>query len=167
MTPNTLVGRRVKVTLWDDLADLMPGGSVGLVKEVTGDGDDAELTVQFLGLRKLYIFTLNNVELMPSDYFEAVLFTAMHPTQQGDTIRLHRSPEAARLEVGIGRPIYRVLACLARDGRHMIPHFSSSPDFDPSWRTPVETHDDGSFTAQGPMPGWMLVERDEHTEVHL
>ena len=49
MTPHVLVGRHVKVALWDDLADLMPGGPVGLITQVKGDGDDVELTVQ-LGL---------------------------------------------------------------------------------------------------------------------
>lgn len=74
MTPDMLVGRRVKVTLWDDLAEIMPGGSVGHIKKVSGDGDDAELTVQFLGLNNHYIFTLRDVELLPSDYFEGSPF---------------------------------------------------------------------------------------------
>jgi hypothetical protein len=40
------------------------------------------------------------VELLPSDYTEAALFTATHPAQQGGEIHLHPSIEAARLEVG-------------------------------------------------------------------
>ena len=157
MTPHVLVGQHVKVALWDDLADLMPGGPVGLITQVEGDGDDVELTVQLRGFRMTFIFIPGEVELLPSDYTEAALFTATHPARQEDKIHLHPSIEAARLEVGSRRPIYRVAACLARDGHRLLPHGSFSPDFDLAWTTPVESHVDGSVTAQGLIPGWLFV----------
>jgi hypothetical protein len=157
MTPHVLVGQHVRVALWDDLADLMPGGPVGLITQVKGDGDDVELTVQLRGFRMTFIFILREVDLLPSDYTEAALFTATHPARQEDKIHLHPSIEAARLEVGGRRPIYRVAACLARDGHCLLPHGSFSPDFDSAWTTPVEPHVDGSVTAQGPIPGWLFV----------
>jgi hypothetical protein len=157
MTPHVLVGRHVKVTFWDDLADLMPGGPVGLITQVTGDADDVELTVQLRGFRSTFSFLLGDVEPLPSDYTEEAFFTATHPAQQEDKIHLHPSIETARLEVGSRQPIYRVAACLARDGHRLLPHGSFSPDFDSAWTTPVEPHVDGSVTAQGPIPGWLFV----------
>ncbi|MBV8267586.1 MAG: hypothetical protein JO252_14775 [Planctomycetaceae bacterium] len=157
MTPQVLVGQHVKVALWDDLADLMPGGSVGLITQVKGDGDDVELTVQLRGFRRTFIFSPREVELLPSDYIEAALFTATPPARQEDKILLHPSIEAARLEVGSRRPIYQVAACLARDGHRLLPHGSLSPDFDPAWTTSAESHGDGSVTAQGPIPSWLFV----------
>lgn len=73
MTPHVLVGRRVKVALWDELADLMPGGPVGLITRVEGDGDDAELMVQLRGFRTKFVFILSEVELLALDCTETVL----------------------------------------------------------------------------------------------
>ncbi|HEU5116349.1 MAG TPA: hypothetical protein VFT74_06680 [Isosphaeraceae bacterium] len=116
MAPHVLIGRHAKVTLWDDLADLMPGGPVGLITHVAGDGDDVELTVQLRGFRMTFHFLLGEVELLPSDYTEAVMFTATHPARQGDMIHLHPSLEAARLEVG-SRPCDGRSENVARVGR--------------------------------------------------
>jgi hypothetical protein len=91
MTPQVLVGQHVKVALWDDLADLMPGGPVGLITQVKGDGDDVELTVQLRGFRRTFTFLLREVELLPSDCTEAALFTAAPPARQEDKILLHPS----------------------------------------------------------------------------
>ena len=155
--PNLLVGRHVKVTVWEDLVDLLPGGPEGLITQVVGDGDHVELTVQLRGFRMTFIFLLGEVDLLPSDYTEVAFFTATHPAQQGCTIRLHPSIEAARLEIGARQPIYRVAACLASDGHRLLPHGSLSPEFDAAWTTPVRPHVDGSVTARGPIPCWMFV----------
>jgi hypothetical protein len=156
MTPNRLLGRHVKVTLWEDLVDLLPGGPEGFITQVAGDGDDVELTVQLPGFRMSFLFFLGEVDLLPSNYTEVAFFTATHPAQQVNTIRLHASIEGARLEVGDRQPIYRVAACLARDGRRLLPHGSLSPEFDAAWTTPVRLHGDGSVTARGPIPRWMF-----------
>jgi hypothetical protein len=157
MTPHVLVGRYVKATIWDDLADLMPGGPVGLITQVNGDGEGAELTVQLRGFRMTFIFSPGEVELLASDYTEAALFTATHPTQQEDEILLHSNGEAVHLETGSRQSIYRVAACLARDGDRLLPHGSFSLDFDSAWTTPAKSHVDGSVTARGPLPGWLFV----------
>ena len=147
----------MKVTIWDDLADLMPGGPVGLITQAKGDDDDVELTVQLPGFRMTFIFILGEVELLASDYTEAALFTATHPARQDDEILLHPSVEAVRLELGGRQPIYRVAACLARGGDRLLPHGSFSSDFDSAWTIPVKSHVDGSVTTRGPIPGWLFV----------
>ena len=157
MAPHVLVGRHAKVTLWDDLADLMPGGPVGLITHVAGDGDDVDLTVQLRGFRMTFLFLRGEVELLPSDYVEAAMFTATHPARQGDMIHLHPSLEAARLAIGSGPVIYRVAAGLDRDGHRLLPHGSFAPDYNPAWTTSVDTHVDGSLTVRGPIPGWLFV----------
>ena len=91
MTPHVLVGQHVKVALWDDLADLMPGGPVGLITQVKGDGDDVELTVQLRGFRRTFLFSPREVELLPSDSTEAPLFTAAPLARQEVKIHLHPS----------------------------------------------------------------------------
>lgn len=157
MTPHVLVGRHVKVALWDDLADMMPGGPVGLITQVASDGDDVELTVQLCGFRTSFLFDINEVNLLPSDYTEAKLFTATDPAQQSNQIRLHPTIESARFDIDEGKPVHRVAARLARDGHLLLPLGSLSPGYDPAWTTRAEPQADGSVTAQGPLPGWLFV----------
>ncbi len=157
MVPHCLVGRYVNVTLWNDLADLLPGGPVGLVMKTAGLGDDIELTVQLLGFRMTFQFLLKDVELLPSEYAEAPLFTTTDPAEQGETIDLYMGFEAANFAADGGRPVYRVGVRLSRDSHWLLPLGTFLSDFDAAWRTSVEPDVTGSLTAQGPIPKWLFV----------
>src|SRR5437764_1281066 len=129
MARHVLVGRHVKVTLWDDLADLMPGGSVGLITQAVGDGDDAELTVQLRGFRSTFIFLLGEVALLPSDYTEEALFPATRAAQPQEAVEsalpigsVGRHPDASR------RSATRTTQTLSRPPRGSQPILSTELD---------------------------------------
>jgi hypothetical protein len=67
MTPRTLVGRKVRVAVWDDLKDVMPTEPVGTITHVANGDGDVELTVRLDGFRMAFYFGLDEVELIEED----------------------------------------------------------------------------------------------------
>jgi hypothetical protein len=65
MTPQELLGRRVKVLAWNDLRPVLPAEPCGTVTHVADFGAvDVELTVRVEGLARPFLFGLDEVELL-------------------------------------------------------------------------------------------------------
>jgi hypothetical protein len=79
------------------------------------------------------------------------------PTRQGDRIRLYPTPQAAQDQAADGQAIHAVAVHLDGHARCLTPMDKSASGSDAGWRAPVELHDDGSVTADGPIPAKFFV----------
>src|SRR4051794_27264883 len=79
------------------------------------------------------------------------------PTRQGDRIRLYPTPEAAQAHAGDGQAIHAVAVNLDGIAHYLTPVSKQVPGLDAGWRSTVELHEDGSFTARESIPKQLFV----------
>ena len=83
MAARHLIGRRVKITPWEDLRNYMPGGDTGLITDACINGNETELTVEIPGFLRSFVFWLSEVELLPVQGEESGFFSHLHPAGLG------------------------------------------------------------------------------------
>lgn len=156
MSPNDLIGRRVRFSASDDLEEIAGAEAVGTITHVIDHGKGGgEVRVKVEGLDRHYTFYLDEVVLLPPERLPFYTFTS--PAHQGDRIRLYPSIEAARADAQ-GQPIFGVAVRLNPGGHRLNSLWMMMREIAPGWSTPAELHHDGSVTAKGPIPAALFVE---------
>jgi hypothetical protein len=156
MSPNDLIGRRVRFAVSDNLEEIAGAEPVGTITHVIDHGKGGgEVRVKVEGLDRHYTFDRDEVELLPPERLPFYTFTS--PAHQGDRLRLHPSVEAARADAQ-GQLIYGVAVRLNPGGHRLSSLWTMMREIAPGWSTPAQLHHDGSVTAKGPIPAALFVE---------
>jgi hypothetical protein len=155
MSPNDLIGRRVRFAASDDLEESAGAEAVGTITHVLDHGQGSvEVRVKVEGRERHYTVDLDEVELLPPARLP--FYTSTSPAHQGDRLRLYPSIEAARADAQ-GQPIYGVAVCLNAGGHRLSSLWTMIREIAPGWSTPAQLHHDGSVTAKGPIPAALFV----------
>lgn len=147
MLAHALIGRHVRAVIWDDLADLMPGGLVGRITEVTRDFDEIELTVRLRGFKMPYIFLLGEVELLPPEFDPETLHAGLDADRVKDEIRAHPCGDADRIDAPGDSTADHIAGRISGDGRSEPAIASHASNRDSGWVNLVNPQSDCSVNA--------------------